>query len=117
MAHPASLPAAEARPRSFYYGLVRDHVVVRMLCGGRARVIRQDAKERADRKAAELDRSAVALGDDAVLLVRFGYDEVVDRPSSQIAYETVTLIDALLRRSAVARKRHPPRIGDDPVAV
>ena len=45
------LPAAEARPHGFDHRLAGDDVIVRVLRGGRARVVGQDAQQRADRNA------------------------------------------------------------------
>ena len=72
----ARSPAAESLPRRDRR-VVAQHVVFGVLCRRRARVIRQEAQARAHRIAREVDRSAIAARDDAVLLVGIDDDEVV----------------------------------------
>src|SRR6476660_3489897 len=80
-------------------------------------MVRHHTKQHSHRKACEIDGPPLPVSDDAVLLVGFSNDEVVDRPSSQVAHDTVALVDALLCGAAIARHGHPARVGDDPVAI
>ena len=62
-------------------------------------------------------RAAAAARDDAVLLVGVGDDQVGDRPPVEVADHAVALVDALARRAAVARQRHPAGVDQDPALV
>src|SRR5688572_29639624 len=107
------LPAAETLPD--LDGLaVAKHLVLGMLRGRGAGVVRQDAHERAHRVALEVDRTPAAAGDDPVLLVGIHDDEVLDRVAVRVADQPIALVHALLRGAAVARERHPARVHQDP---
>src|SRR5260221_7408639 len=109
-------PAPEPLPGVCHLAAAKD-LVLPMLRGSRAGMVGQDAKPRADREALEVDRAPVAARDNAVLLVRLGDDQVGDRLAGGIADHAVTLVDPLAGGAAAARKRHPSRVGEDPVLV
>src|SRR5690349_5143664 len=83
------LPAAEALPRAVD-GAAAEHAILRVLRGSCACMIGQHAQQSADRELAEVDRSATAARDDAVLLVGVDDDEVVDRRAALVADHAIT---------------------------
>src|SRR5437867_7322434 len=96
-------PAAEALP-DLHGAALAQHLVFGVLGRSGAGVIGEDAHERADGEAREVDRAAAAPRDDAVLLVGVGDDQVLDRLARGIADDAIALVDFLLRGAAVARK-------------
>src|SRR5262245_50163402 len=82
------LPAAEALPLLGGLAITHQPVLAELGRGG-AGVVGEDAQQRADGKALEVDRAAAAPRDDAMLLVGVGDDEVVDRPAPHVANHSI----------------------------
>ena len=73
-----------------------------MLGGRCAGVVRQDAELRADGQVRRGARGAGTQGDDAMLLVGRGDEQVGDHPALDIADDSVALVHVLTGGAAVA---------------
>ena len=80
-------------------------MILRVLRRRGTRMVRHHAQQHSHWKAGQIDGPPAAVSDNAMLLIGFSDDEVVDRLSSQVAHDTVALIYPLLRGAAIARCR------------
>ena len=76
------LPPPEALPNRDHIPAAIDDVIGAMLGSGGASVVGKDAQRRADGKARDIERRAIATGNEAVLLVGVAHNHAFDRIAS-----------------------------------
>ena len=91
-------PPAEARPDRVYLRVAIDDVIAVVLRRRGARMIGQDAQQRADRILRGIDSAAAATADDAVLLIGRDHQQIVQRRAGDVAHHAVALVDFLASR-------------------
>jgi hypothetical protein len=75
---------------------------------------RENAQQAANWKLRQVQRFAGSTSEEAMLLIRPGNDEVIERPARQtVTYEAISIVGGLSLRAQVSRQCHPTGVRRD----
>src|SRR5579862_3519239 len=95
-------PSSEARPLRGDAPIRAEHVIARVLRGGSAGVIGQDAQLGSHGDIEQASRRTRTMRDYAVFLIGGDDDVVVQLGACLVAHEAVALVDCLLLSASIA---------------
>src|SRR3546814_4095995 len=98
-----TLPGMKARP-AVEDRFARHGGIGRVLCGGGAGVIGQDAQSASNGIVTEVERAVAAPRQHAMFLAGRDHDDIAKRALVAVEGKAISLIDRLILRAAIARR-------------